>query len=142
MTPPTPESPSPRRRRSIRLTTWHNEVRLLYWPPPHPTGYRTLRIFDRDGHVVGRLVWVVCDECHVGSIHKISNDPGCHRQGLGRRLIRRALADCPGYRWQTTHQSPRPTRLPRPANGVGRGSARVRRVCSHPASPPGYQPRL
>jgi GNAT superfamily N-acetyltransferase len=105
---PIPESLSPLRWRWILLTTRHREVRFIYWPPQHPTGYRNLRMFDRDGYDIGRLVWVVCDACCVGSINKISIDPDHHRQGLGRRMLRRALDDGPGYAWQTTHQSPRP----------------------------------
>ncbi|WP_327188222.1 GNAT family N-acetyltransferase [Streptomyces sp. NBC_01334] len=108
MTPPIPESLSALRWRWILLSTRHREVRFVYWPPWRPTGYRNLRMFDRDGYNIGRLVWVVCDACRIGSINKISIDPDRHRQGLGRRLIHRALADGPGYTWQTTHQSPRP----------------------------------
>ncbi|MFG2133175.1 hypothetical protein ACGFNV_36125 [Streptomyces sp. NPDC048751] len=36
-------------------------MRIVYWPPQHLTGYRSLRMFDRDGYDIGRLVWVVCD---------------------------------------------------------------------------------
>ncbi|MEU5099767.1 GNAT family N-acetyltransferase [Streptomyces sp. NPDC020996] len=106
MAPPVPGSLSPLRWRWILLTTRHRDVRFLYWPPQHPTGHRNLRMFDRDGYNIGRLVWVVCDTCRVASINKISIDPDRHRRGLGRRLVRRALADGPGYAWQTTHQSP------------------------------------
>jgi hypothetical protein len=65
-----------------------------------------LRMYNRDGLDIGRLVWMVCDTCRVGSINKISIDPQEHRKGLGRRMVLRALADGPGYAWQTTHQSP------------------------------------
>ncbi|MET9815369.1 GNAT family N-acetyltransferase [Streptomyces sp. NPDC006355] len=104
--PPVPEYLSPLRWRWILFTTRRHEVRFLYWPPQHPAGHRCLRMFDRDGYDIGRLVWVVCDTCRVGSINKISIDPGHQRQGFGRRLIRRALADGTDYAWQTTHQSP------------------------------------
>ncbi|MGW3645540.1 GNAT family N-acetyltransferase [Streptomyces sp. NPDC000878] len=106
MTPPVPECLSPLRWRWILLITQRREVRFLYWPPRRPTGHRDLRMFDRDGYDVGRLVWVVCDACRVGSINKISIDPDYQRQGLGRRLVLRALTDGPGYTWQTTGQSP------------------------------------
>ncbi|MFB7112753.1 hypothetical protein [Streptomyces sp. NPDC056291] len=48
----------------------------------------------------------MCGACRVGSINKISITIERQRQELGRRLIRRALADGPGYSWQTTGQSP------------------------------------
>jgi hypothetical protein len=44
-------------------------------------------------------VWKVCVSCRVGSINQISITVDYQRQGLGRRLIRRALVDGPGYRW-------------------------------------------
>jgi hypothetical protein len=68
-------------------------------------------MFDREGYDIGMLVWMVCDACRVGSINKISLTIEHQGQGLGRRLIRRALNDGPGYTWQTTGQSPE-------ANGV------------------------
>ena len=64
VTPPVPEYLSPLRWRWILLSTRHRAVRFLYWPPLQPTGYRNLRVFDRDGYDIGRLVWVVCDACH------------------------------------------------------------------------------
>lgn len=39
----------------------HREMPVLYSPPLQPTGYENLRVFDRDGYDIGRLVWVVCD---------------------------------------------------------------------------------
>ncbi|MFC8442099.1 GNAT family N-acetyltransferase [Streptomyces griseoincarnatus] len=120
------------------MTTRHRDVRFLYWPPQHPAGYRNLRMFDRGGYNIGRLVWVVCDTCRVGSINKISIDPGHHRRGLGRRLVRRALADGLGYAWQTTHQSPQAKRF-FPALEVELGVAlpEFGGVCEHLASPAG-----
>ncbi|MCC5480970.1 GNAT family N-acetyltransferase [Streptomyces sp. NPDC059680] len=142
MTLPIAENVSPRRWRWIRLTTWHKEVRFLYWPPPHPPGYRNLQMFDRDGYDIGRLVWVVCDGCRVGSINKISIDPDHQRRGLGRQLIRRTLTDGPGYTWQTTHQSPH-AKLFFPAleKELSVALPEYGGVCQHLGSPPGYQPR-
>lgn len=87
-------------------------------------------MFDRDGYDIGRLVWVVCDTCRVGSINKISISPDHHRQDLRRRMIRRALAGSPGCTWQTTHQSPQ--------GGVA--LPEFGGVCEHLASPTGHRP--
>ncbi|MFE1444081.1 GNAT family N-acetyltransferase [Streptomyces sp. NPDC058739] len=106
MTPPVTEYLSPLRLRWILLTTQRQEVRFLYWPPRRPAGHRRIRMFDREGYDIGTLVWMVCDDCRVGSINKISITIEHQRQRIGRRLIRRALADGPGYTWQTTGQSP------------------------------------
>ncbi|MFJ4836469.1 hypothetical protein ACIP79_42250 [Streptomyces sp. NPDC088747] len=111
MTPPVPGHLSPLRWRWILFTTRHQEVRFVYGPPRQPTGHRRIRMFDRDGYDVGTLVWKVCDTCRVGSINKISITDGLQRQGLGRRLILRALADGPEYTWQTTGQSPQAQRF-------------------------------
>lgn len=140
MTPPVPEYLSPLRWRWILLTTQHREVRFLYWPPRHPTGHRNLRIFDRDGYDIGRLVWLVCDTCRVGSINKISIDPDEHRKGLGRRLIRRALADGPGYTWQTTGQSPEAKKFfPALEKELNVAFPEYGGVCKHLAPPRGYR---
>ncbi|MEU0649153.1 GNAT family N-acetyltransferase [Streptomyces umbrinus] len=141
MTPPVPEYLSPLRWRWILLITQRREVRFLYWPPRRPTGHRDLRIFDRDGYDIGRLVWVVCDTCRVGSINKISIDPDCQRQGLGRRMVLRSLADGPGYTWQTTGQSPEAKQFfPALERELGVAFPQYGGVCGHLASPPGYRP--
>jgi GNAT superfamily N-acetyltransferase len=106
VTPPVPAYLSTLRWRWILLTARRQEVRFLYWPPRHAAGHRTIQMFDRDGYDLGQLEWMVCDTCRVGSINKISIAVEHQRRGLGRRLIRRALADGPGSTWQTTGQSP------------------------------------
>lgn len=105
MTPPIPGSLSPLRWRWILLITRRDEIRFLYRPPQHPAGLRQIKMYDRQGYDVGQLVWMVCDECRVGSINKISIIDPFQRRGLGRRLIRRAVADGPDFRWRTTVQS-------------------------------------
>ncbi|MFJ8828285.1 hypothetical protein ACIREE_42055 [Streptomyces sp. NPDC102467] len=132
MTPPVPSYLSPRRWRWIQFITRHQEVRFLYWPPRTPTGYRNLRMHDRAGYEIGRLVWVVCDDCRVASINKISIVFDHHRQGLGRRLVRRALVDGPGYRWQTTFQSPEAKKFfPALQNELGVELPEHGGVCAH-----------
>jgi len=139
VTPPVPEYLSPLRWRWILLSTRHRAVRFLYWPPLQPTGYRNLRVFDRDGYDIGRLVWVLCDVCRVGSINKISIDPDHHRQGLRRRMIHRALNDSPSYTWQTTHQSPQAF-FPALEKEWGVALPEFGGVCEHLGSRTGYRP--
>jgi hypothetical protein len=55
-------------------------------------------LHEREGCDIGTLVWRVCGDCRIGSINKISLSSEWHRQGLGRRLIARALRDGPGRR--------------------------------------------
>jgi GNAT superfamily N-acetyltransferase len=141
VTPPVPDCLSPLRWRWILLTTQHREVRFRYWPPQQSTGYRNLRMFDRDGYNIGRLVWVVCDTCRIGSINKISIDPDRHRQGLGRRLIGRAVTDGPDYTWQTSGQSPQAKQFfPAVAKELGIALPEYGGICEHLTSPPGYRP--
>lgn len=71
-----------------------------------PAGLQDLRVYSRDGISDARLVWKVCQQCERGVISKISLSPEVQRQGLGTRLIDRALLDGPGYRWTTSSQSP------------------------------------
>lgn len=98
-------------------------------------------MFDREGYDIGTLVWMVCDDCRVGSINKISITIEHQRQGLGRRLVRRALADGPGYTWQTTAQSPEAKQFfPAMETETGAAFPAYGGACEHLASPPGYRP--
>jgi hypothetical protein len=89
-----------------RLLTPGARVRFVYHPPAEPAGLRVIYMHDEQGYDIGTLVWRICSTCHWGSINKISIDLDWQRQGLGRRLIRRALRDGVGYTWVTTNQSP------------------------------------
>ncbi|MFE9701400.1 hypothetical protein [Streptomyces sp. NPDC006270] len=62
--------------------------------------------YGRDGISDARLVWKVCRPCERGVISKISLSSEVQRQGLGTRLVDRALLDGPGYRWTTSSQPP------------------------------------
>jgi hypothetical protein len=98
-------------------------------------------MFDRDADEIGRLVWMICDNCRIGSINKISIIPDCHHKGLGRRLIRRALADGPDYTWQTTGQSPQAKQFfPALEKELGVAFPQHGGVCEHLSPPRGYQP--
>lgn len=89
-----------------RLLTPGAPVRFVYHPPAEPVGLRVIYMYDRQGYDIGTLVWRVCSSCRWGVIAKISISPEYQRQGLGRRLINRALRDGPGYGWVTSGQSP------------------------------------
>ncbi|MEU1597341.1 hypothetical protein ABZ468_31950 [Streptomyces sp. NPDC005708] len=139
MSPAVPEYLSLLRWRWILFSTRRQEVRFVYWPPRQPTGHRRIRMFDRNGYDIGVLVWRVCDVCRVGSINQISITT--QRQGLGRRLIRRALADGPGYAWQTTGQSPEARQFfPAMERETGVAFPEYGGVCDHFTARPG--PRL
>ncbi|GGX58126.1 GNAT family N-acetyltransferase [Streptomyces chartreusis] len=141
LTPPVPEYLSPLRWRWIRFATRHHPVRFLYWPPRDPTRHRRIRMFDLDGYDIGTLVWVVCDACRVGSINKISIMVEYQRQGLGRRLICRALADGPDYTWQTTGQSPDAKQFfPTIEGETDIAFVEYRGVCEHLRQRSGYRP--
>jgi hypothetical protein len=89
-----------------RFRTPGAELRSIYYRPEAPAQHRNIRVVDRNGVGVARLVWKVCTPCRRGLICSISIMPDFQRQGLGRRLITRALHDGPQYRWATTGQSP------------------------------------
>jgi hypothetical protein len=141
MTPPVPDRLPPLRWRWILLTTRHQEVRFLYWPPRHPTGHRRLGMFDQRGYDIGVLVWRVCDDCRIGGIDKISITNAFHRRGLGRRMVRRALADGPGHAWRTSGRSAE-ARLffASLEKELGIVFAERSGSCEHLRSPTGYQP--
>jgi GNAT superfamily N-acetyltransferase len=86
-------------------------MRFIYYAEAWSAGFRELFMYDEEGLDRGRLVWRVCDACQRAVIAKISLDVDVHRQGYGRRLILRALRDCPGYSWTTSGQSPDGTRF-------------------------------
>lgn len=131
VTPPVPEYLSPLRWRWILFVTRRQEVRFLYRRPGiRPgtaasgcsTGTGTLRRLPRREH-------------------KTSITTEYQRQGIGRRLIRRALADGSGYTWQTTGQSPEAKRFfPVLEKEMGTAFLQHGGVCEHLASPPGYRP--
>ncbi|TMR92696.1 GNAT family N-acetyltransferase [Nonomuraea basaltis] len=81
-------------------------LRFVYHPPADPADLREIYVYDSLDYDIARLVWQVCDQCRHGCVNKISIDEEWQRQGLGRRLIHRALRDGPDYTWATTGQSP------------------------------------
>lgn len=78
----------------------------LYYPPGQPAQFQMLRVCDRTGWDAATLSWSTCGPCDQGRIWKISISDHWQRQGLGRRMILRAMRGADGYHWTTTHQSP------------------------------------
>ncbi len=91
--PPPPDSMRQTRWRWLRLLPRRHELRLLRWPPTDLTGLRVIRAYHDEGYDIGMLVWQVCAQCRRGSINKVSLAIEWQRQGIGRRLINRALSD-------------------------------------------------
>ncbi|MEU3918971.1 GNAT family N-acetyltransferase [Streptomyces sp. NPDC029004] len=79
---------------------------FLYYPNGRSADAQVIDVCGRDGNAHATLIWNVCHSCRHGLIAKISIIPEWQRQGLGRRLLMRALYDGPGYNWATTSQSP------------------------------------
>lgn len=102
----TPDGVDEFRWRWMLLRRPRTEWFFLRHPATRPTGFQDLRVYGRDGISDARLVWKVCHPCERGVISKISLSPEVQRQGLGTRLVDRALLDGPGYRWTTSSQSP------------------------------------
>ncbi|MGW7579006.1 GNAT family N-acetyltransferase [Streptomyces sp. NPDC054765] len=61
---------------------------------------------DRTGWDAALLSWNICSPCRHGHIAKISVADHWQRQGLGRRMVQRAMHGAKDYRWSTTHHSP------------------------------------
>lgn len=102
---PIAEGVSPLRWRRILRNTRDEPIRFVLQLPEQPADFRRLRLYDRCGLQVGTLGWQVCDLHRRGFIAKISIVPEWQRQGVGRRIVRRALEDGPGYAWMTSSQS-------------------------------------
>lgn len=104
--PPVPEYVSPTWWKWVLWRTRKWPQRFLYYSPDRPADLRRINVHDHAGYHHAALVWQVCDACRVGRINKISIVDDWQRQGLGRRLVLRALRDGPDYVWRTTGQSP------------------------------------
>jgi hypothetical protein len=100
-----PEGLSKRRWKWMKLTHPHASDFWLYYPNGDPGGHRVLRVCDRSGYDFAILVWHVCEECRHGLIAKISIADYRQRQGIGRRMVLRALLGHEDYQWVTTGQS-------------------------------------
>ncbi|MGW3147269.1 hypothetical protein ACWDG1_21825 [Streptomyces sp. NPDC001177] len=127
-----PESVSEFRWWWIKLSNPEDERFFLYYPNSGSADHRVLRVCDRDGLDHAILIWNICHECRCGVIAKISMIPEWQRQGLGRRLVRWALREGPGYEWVTSSQSPEGRRFfPVLARETGAALINRGKVCVH-----------
>lgn len=97
-------------------------------PPGAPGGLQRLLVCSPEGGDFARLDWLVCDQCRIGVIGKISVDAEYRRRGYASRMMRRILRDHESYSWATSPQSrqygrpffrvlSRSTKVPLPATG-------------------------
>lgn len=113
-------------------------------PPGAPGGLQRLLVCRPEDGDFARLDWLVCEQCRLGVIGKISVDAEYRRRGYASRMIRWALQKHEGYAWATSPQSrqygrpffralSRSVKVPLPATG-GR--------CPHMETVVGNQPGL
>ncbi|PIB04237.1 hypothetical protein B1C81_33775 [Streptomyces sp. HG99] len=81
----------------------------LYYPAAGEGDFQVLCVCDRTGWDAAVLSWHTCSECRRGHIAKISIADHWQRQGLGRRLVLRAMRGAEDFHWTTTGQSPKPS---------------------------------
>lgn len=116
----------------IKLRNPREERFFLYYPNSGVADARVLRVCDRNGLDHAVLIWSICHECRCGLIAKISMIPEWQRQGLGRRLVRWALREGPGYDWVTSSQSPDGQRFfPALARETGAALTNKGKTCAH-----------
>ncbi|MFD5398612.1 GNAT family N-acetyltransferase [Streptomyces sp. NPDC127097] len=87
---------------------------------------------DRTGWDAARLSWNICAPCRRGHIAKIYIADHWQRQGLGRRMVQRAMQRAEDYHWTTTHQSPQAQQFfPALARETGAAFTTQVPVCEH-----------
>ncbi|MGP3990843.1 hypothetical protein [Streptomyces sp. 3N207] len=89
--------------RLLRRHPWRKRFWLYY--PAEAGDFQLLRVCDRSGWDAAILCWSTCHDCRQGHIWKISIADHWQRQGLGRRMVYRALRGAEDYGWSTTGQS-------------------------------------
>lgn len=80
-------------------------VRLTALAPPAPHAPSTIALHLERGPLIGQVDFRLCHACRTGRIQQIWITETWQRQGLGRQALHTALAQAPGYRWNTTTQS-------------------------------------
>ncbi|MER5302260.1 hypothetical protein ABT039_22755 [Streptomyces lasiicapitis] len=100
-----PEGLSDRAWAWMKMRHPRSEQFWLYYPSAADGGFQELKVCDRAGYDPAVLIWHTCHACRRGLIAKISIAVEWQRQGIGRRLIRRAMRGAEDYRWTTSAQS-------------------------------------
>jgi GNAT superfamily N-acetyltransferase len=115
----------------LRRHPWRKQL-WLYYPAEREGDFQVVRVCDRTGWDAAVLSWHTCSVCQRGHIAKISIADHWQRQGLGRRLVLRALQGAQDYRWTTTGQSPDAQRFfPVLARETGAAFTQREPVCDH-----------
>ncbi|UGY92576.1 hypothetical protein [Streptomyces gobiensis] len=105
---------------------------FLYYPNQENGDHQVIKVCSRLGHDSATLIWKICHPCRRGVIAKISIVDGWQRQGLGRRLVLRAMQDTDGYHWTTSGQSPMAQKFfPALSQETGAAFTPLAPVCEH-----------
>ncbi|MGP4003505.1 GNAT family N-acetyltransferase [Streptomyces sp. 8N706] len=116
------------------LLRWHpfRKQLWLYYPAARDADFQALRVCDRTGWDAAVLYWHICTPCRRGHIAKISIADHWQRQGLGRRMVLRAIRIAQDYHWTTTGQSPEAQRFfPVLARETGAAFTQREPLCEH-----------
>jgi GNAT superfamily N-acetyltransferase len=127
-----PEGLTERQWKWILLRHPFRQQLWLYYSACREGDFEVLRVCDRTGWDAAVLSWHTCSLCRRGHIAKISIADHWQRQGLGRRLILRAMRGAQDYHWTTTGQSPEAQQFfPVLARETGAAFAQREPVCGH-----------
>lgn len=85
------------RRVHVRAT-----IRMVHHPASHGD-YQQIEMMLGDVQV-GRLDYMICTDCRIGFVGKISIDPDMQGRGLGTRALELARRQAVGLRWCTSGQ--------------------------------------
>ncbi|MGW1948340.1 hypothetical protein ACWCRC_28985, partial [Streptomyces sp. NPDC001940] len=80
-------------------------MRLTSIPPRTARGAGEVLLHDESGALVGQVRFRLCAPCRAGRLLGIWILESRRQEGLGRRVVRVALAHGHGYRWNTTLQT-------------------------------------
>lgn len=117
-----------------QILRWHpfREQLWLYYPAAREADLQILRVCDRTGWDAALLSWNICPPCRRGHIGKISIADHWQRQGLGRRMVRRAIRGAEDFHWTTTGQSAQAQQFfPVLARETGAAFTNREPVCDH-----------
>ncbi|WP_406190359.1 GNAT family N-acetyltransferase [Streptomyces sp. NBC_01017] len=127
-----PEGLTDRHWKRILLRHPFRQQLWLYYPAAHEADFQVLSVCDRTGWDAAVLSWHTCTPCWRGHIAKISIAEHWQRQGLGRRLVLRALRGAEDFHWTTTSQSPEAQQFfPILARETGAAFTQRQPVCAH-----------
>ncbi|MFF4160583.1 GNAT family N-acetyltransferase [Streptomyces sp. NPDC001678] len=105
---------------------------FLYYLDGGDGEHQVINVCRRLGHASATLIWKTCHTCRRGVISKISMADDWQRQGLGRRLVLRAMRGAENYHWTTSGQSPMAQKFfPALSRETGAAFTPLSPVCEH-----------